>query len=36
VPVTRRDSNKIWLLRRALVVTCPPGLPAPTWPTSWP
>jgi hypothetical protein len=34
-PVTRRDSTKIWPLRRALFVTCPSWLPAPAWPTSW-
>jgi len=25
VPVTRRDSHRIWPLRRALRLTCPPG-----------
>ena len=35
VPVTRRDSRKIWPLRCALYLTCPPWLPAPAWPTSW-
>jgi hypothetical protein len=35
VPVTRRDSHKIWPPRRALLLTCPLWLPAPAWPTSW-
>jgi hypothetical protein len=36
VPVTRRDSHRIWPSRRALRLTCPSRLPAPAWPTSWP
>jgi len=26
----------IWLLRRALSLTCPLRSPAPAWPTRWP
>ena len=36
VAVTRRGSTRIWPLRRALVLTCPPWSPAPAWPTCWP
>ena len=34
--VTRCDSSKTWPLPRALYLTCPPWLPAPSWSTSWP
>ena len=33
--MTRRDSDMIWPLWRALCSTCPSRLPAPAWPTSW-
>jgi hypothetical protein len=35
VPVTRRDSTRIWPLRRAVPRTCPSWLPAPAWLTGW-